>query len=186
MDKNSLRADYKKQREALTPEEVTNKSLQIANQLLSLPLWEKTYFHLFLSSTKHKEVDTENIITLLQGKDKEVIVPRMEHNFDLFHILLTDATPLKPNPFGISEPIGGIAVLPATIEVVFVPLLAYDFHGNRIGYGKGFYDRFLAKCTQDTLFVGLSFFPPEKEVPSEDTDIPLHYCVTPEKVYSFL
>lgn len=186
MDKNSLRAYYKKQRESLTVEERSNKSLAIANQLLSLPLWEKTYFHLFLSSTKHKEVDTEYILTLLQGKDKEVIVPRMEAEQRLSHILLTDATPIKPNPFGIPEPVGGIAIPPQQVEVVFVPLLAVDLSGHRIGYGKGFYDRFLAKCTQDTLFVGLSFFPPEKEVPSEDTDIPLHYCVTPEKVYAFI
>ena len=78
MDKNSLRLAYKKQREALTPEQVANKSLQIANQLLSLALWEKTYFHLFLSNHSLKEVDTEYVLTLLQGKDKEVVVPRME------------------------------------------------------------------------------------------------------------
>ena len=83
MDKNSLRGAYKKQREALTLEEVANKSLQITNQLLSLPLWEQTYFHLFLSNHKLKEVDTEYVLTLLQGKDKTVIVPRMESNDDL-------------------------------------------------------------------------------------------------------
>jgi 5-formyltetrahydrofolate cyclo-ligase len=186
MDKNSLRVDYKKQREALTPEEVANKSLQIANQLLSLALWEKNNFHLFLSNHKLKEVDTEYVLTLLQGKDKEVIVPRMEPNFDLSHILLTDATPIKPNSYGIPEPTGGIAVSPATIEVVFVPLLAYDINGNRIGYGKGYYDRFLAQCDPKCNFIGLSFFPPEQSIPAEETDIKLHYCITPETVYSFL
>ena len=186
MDKNSLRVDYKKQREALTPEEVANKSLQIANQLLSLALWEKNYFHLFLSNHKLKEVDTEYVLTLLQGKDKEVIVPRMEPNFDLSHILLTDATPIKPNSYGIPEPTGGIAVSPATIEVVFVPLLAYDINGNRIGYGKGYYDRFLTQCDPKCNFIGLSFFPPEQSIPAEETDIKLHYCITPETVYSFL
>ncbi len=185
MDKNSLRADYKKQREALPPKEVAHKSLQIANQLLSLPLWEKTYFHLFLSSTRQKEIDTESILTLLQGKDKEVLVPRMEANHSLSHILLTDATPIKVNAFGIPEPIGGIAVAPMQVEVVFVPLLAYDLAGNRIGYGKGYYDRFLAQCDEKCLFIGLSFFPPEESIPTEKTDIKLHYCVTPEQVYSF-
>lgn len=186
MDKNSLRVAYKKQREALTPEQVANKSLQIANQLLSLPLWETTYFHLFLSNHKLKEVDTEYVLTLLQGKDKAIIVPRMESNNDLSHILLTDATPIKPNSFGIPEPIEGIALSPSTIEVVFVPLLAYDVNGNRIGYGKGYYDRFLAQCDQKCRFIGLSFFPPEERIPAEKTDIKLHYCITPENVYSFL
>jgi len=186
MDKNSLRLAYKKQRKALTPDQVANKSLQIANQLLSLALWKKTYFHLFLSNHKLKEVDTEYVLTLLQGKDKEVIVPRMEFNFDLSHILLTDSTAIKPNSFGIPEPIEGIALSPVTIEVVFVPLLAYDIYGNRIGYGKGYYDRFLAQCDTECCFIGLSFFTPEERIPAEKTDIKLHYCVTPEKVYSFL
>jgi len=186
MDKNSLRLAYKKHREALTPDQVASKSLQIANQLLSLALWKKTYFHLFLSNHKLKEVDTEYVLTLLQGKDKEVIVPRMESNFDLSHILRTDSTAIKPNSFGIPEPIEGIALSPVTIEVVFVPLLAYDIYGNRIGYGKGYYDRFLAQCDTECCFIGLSFFTPEERIPAEKTDIKLHYCVTPEKVYSFL
>ena len=186
MDKNSLREDYKKKREALTPKEIAHKSLQIANQLLSLPLWEKTYFHLFLSSIRQKEIDTENILTLLQGKDKEVLVPRMDANHSLSHLLLTDATLIKVNAFGIPQPVGGIAVAPTQVEVVFVPLLAYDLEGNRIGYGKGYYDRFLAQCDPKCLFIGLSFFPPEKSIPTEKTDIKLHYCVTPEQLYSFL
>ena len=74
MDKNLLRAEYKKRRQVFKPEQVANKSLQIANQLLSLPLWEKTYFHLFLSSNRLREIDTESVLTLLLGKDKEVIV----------------------------------------------------------------------------------------------------------------
>jgi len=186
MHKNLLRAEYKKRRQVFKPEQVANKSLQIANQLLSLPLWEKTYFHLFLSCNRLREIDTESVLTLLLGKDKEVIVPRMEMNNSLSHLLLTDATPIKVNAYGIPEPIGGIAVAPTQIEVVFVPLLAYDLTGNRIGYGKGYYDRFLAQCNPECLFIGLSFFPPEEQIPTEATDVKLHYCVSPEKVYSFL
>lgn len=186
MDKNTLRVLYKEKREEISAEVHAQKGLEIANQLLSLSLWEKTYFHLFLSSTKQKEIDTEGVLTLLQGKDKEVIVPRMEPNLNLSHIVLTDATPIKPNALGIPEPMGGISVTPSQIEVVFVPLLAYDTQGNRLGYGKGYYDRFLAECTTDCRFIGLSLFPPEKIIPSEKTDIKLHYCVTPEQVYTFI
>lgn len=186
MDKNSLRVEYKKQRELLTAQERLEKSFRLTNRLLSLPLWEKTYFHLFLSSTPHKEVETEQLLTLLQGKDKEVVIPRMESDNCLSHILLTDATPVKENRFGIPEPIGGISLSPQQMEVVFVPLLAYDLKGQRVGYGKGYYDRFLAECSPDCIFVGLSFFQPEEHIPSEKTDIPLHYCVTPERVYTFI
>ena len=86
---------------------------------------------------------------------------------------------------GIPEPVSGIAILPEILDVVFVPLLAYDEKGHRIGYGKGFYDRFLKKCRPDTIFVGLSFFGPEPQIDFEATDVPLHYCVTPEGILDF-
>ena len=72
-----------------------------------------------------------------------------------------------------------------SIEVVFVPLLAYDKKGNRIGYGKGFYDRFLQSC-KPKLIVGLSFYEPEQElIESGQHDIPLHYCVHPKGIEKF-
>ena len=70
--------------------------------------------------------------------------------------------------------------------MVFVPLLAFDTQGNRVGYGKGFYDTFLTNCKPETIIIGLSFF--EAEAAIEDifeSDVPLNYCVTPEKVYKF-
>ena len=76
--------------------------------------------------------------------------------------------------------------LPKKIDVVFVPLLAFDSKGHRVGYGKGFYDRFLNECRKDVITVGLSFFEAEDEfIEANETDVPLDYCVTPLKVYSF-
>ena len=69
--------------------------------------------------------------------------------------------------------------------MIFVPLLAYDRIGNRVGYGKGYYDRFLAKCEAKTIFIGLSFFTPEAVITPEETDIPLNFCVTPNNIYTF-
>ena len=185
MDKNTLRQHYKKLRATLSEEEQLELSLSITNRLLELPLWEKTYFHLFMSSKPHNEVDTEAILTLLQGKDKQVVIPRMAAENSLAHILLTDATLIRPNPWGIPEPVEGLEVPVNNIEVVFVPLLAYDKRGNRIGYGKGYYDRFLASCSKTCLKIGLSFFPAEELLPSEENDIPLDYCVSPTNVYRF-
>ena len=70
--------------------------------------------------------------------------------------------------------------------MVFVPLLAFDLKGHRVGYGKGFYDNLLASCKPETIKVGFSFFDAEAEI--EDVfsgDIPLDYCVTPKQVYKF-
>jgi 5-formyltetrahydrofolate cyclo-ligase len=180
MDKSQIRKRYKKLRKELSETEVMDKSLLIANRCLELPVWEKQIFHLFLSLEDQNEVDTALILTLLQGKDKEVVVPKIQQ------ILLTDQTPFQKNSLGIPEPVSGIQIEPSKIDVVFVPLLAFDNKGNRIGYGKGYYDRFLARCKPECIKIGLSFYEAEQDsFPMEATDIPLDYCVTLEQLYRF-
>ncbi len=72
------------------------------------------------------------------------------------------------------------------IDVVFIPLLSFDYKGNRVGYGKGYYDRFLLNCKEECLKIGLSFFEEEQCVfDVEDTDISLDFCVTPKQVYQY-
>ncbi|MCW8980966.1 MAG: 5-formyltetrahydrofolate cyclo-ligase [Altibacter sp.] len=186
MSKEKLRHTYRRRRMALTSEEIETLSMAIANNCLKLPVWEKTYYHLFLSITEKKEVNTEYLLHIIQGRDKSVIVSRSDfRSGDMKHFLLQENTPLRISPYGIPEPTEGIELLPHQIEVVFVPLLAFDRQGHRIGYGKGFYDRFLSQCSSRAIFVGLSFFEPEAEIFSEPTDVSLHFCVTPENVYSF-
>ena len=102
------------------------------------------------------------------------------------HYLLTDNTVIKKNNYNIPEPVDGIEISSNKINVVFVPLLAFDKAGNRVGYGKGFYDTFLAECNPKTLKIGLSFFEAENQI--EDVfknDVTLDYCVTPNEIYSF-
>ena len=102
------------------------------------------------------------------------------------HFLLTDYTKIKKNEYNIPEPVNGLPVPSETIEVVFVPLLAFDIFGNRIGYGKGFYDKFLAECKPETIKIGLSFFEAVKQIDDVfESDVKLDYCVTPEKIYTF-
>ena len=186
MDKSQIRTQYKELRKELSEIEVMDKSLLIANRCLELPVWEEQIFHLFLSLEDQNEVDTTPILTLLQGKDKEVVVPKIANAEQLQHFLITDQTRFQKNALGIPEPVSGIEIEASKIDVVFVPLLAFDDKGHRVGYGKGYYDRFLATCRPNCIKVGLSFF--EKEQDSfiiESTDIPLDYCVTPEKIYRF-
>ncbi|WP_310994332.1 5-formyltetrahydrofolate cyclo-ligase [Aequorivita marina] len=185
-DKLSLRRKYKKLREALSENEIAEMSLQIANQALKLPIWEKTYYHIFLPITSKKEVDTEFIMHILQGKDKSIAVSKAVFSTgEMTHFLLQENTVLKHSKYGIPEPVSGIELTPETIDVVFVPLLAYGKNGHRIGYGKGFYDRFLEKCSPRAIFVGLSFFEPEPEVIFNANDVPLDFCVTPTQIFDF-
>jgi|SRR5690606_18885535 len=185
-DKKMLRLKYKKLRENLSEQFIDEMSLQIANQALKLPIWDKTYYHIFLPIPEKKEVNTDYLMHILQGKDKSIIVSKSDFTSgEMKHFLLQENTSLKISEYGIPEPVSGIEIVPQMLDVVFVPLLAYDEKGHRIGYGKGFYDRFLAKCRPNTLFVGVSFFEPEPEIFFETTDVPLNFCVTPKKIITF-
>ncbi|WP_322551025.1 5-formyltetrahydrofolate cyclo-ligase [Flavobacterium psychraquaticum] len=187
MDKKELRKKYKTLRQTLSEKEIEDKSLAIANQLIQIKIWDKLYYHLFLTIAEQKEIDTEFILQVLAGKDKEIVISKCEFStLGMIHYLLTDNTKIKKNSYNVPEPIDGIEVPDAKIDVVFVPLLAYDKEGNRVGYGKGFYDNFLSKCKPDTIKIGLSFFPPEEIINGiSENDVKLDYCVTPEMVLQF-
>ena len=187
MTKAELRKSHKELRSNLSELQIEEMSLKIANQVLSLPIWEHEFYHVFLSITEHKEVDTDTILSILSGKDKHIVVSKSDFTtLEMSHFLLTDSTKIKKNKWNIPEPINGIPIPPGQIDVVFVPLLAFDNLGQRVGYGKGFYDKFLAKCKPETIKIGLSFF--ESVAPISDLfegDIRLDFCATPEKLYRF-
>ena len=187
MKKSEIRSKYKALRKQLSENEIEEMSLAIANKLIALPCWEKTYFHIFLPITEHNEVNTEFILHLLSGKDKEIIISKTDFNTrNMTHFLLTDNTKIKKNEYNIPEPVDGIEVPSTKIEVVFIPLLAFDKNGHRVGYGKGFYDKFLSECKTETIKIGLSFF--EAAALIEDVfegDVQLDFCVTPDRVYKF-
>ncbi|WP_158846749.1 5-formyltetrahydrofolate cyclo-ligase [Algibacter sp. L1A34] len=187
MTKNELRKTYKSLRNNLSTTQIDDFSLAIANQLLKLPIWGHSFYHVFLAIEEHKEVNTDYILNILSGKDKNILISKSDFKEGgMIHFLLTDNTIIKKNSYNIPEPVDGIEILDDKVEVVFIPLLAFDEIGNRVGYGKGFYDRFLAKCKPETIKIGLSFFEADTEITDVfESDVRLDYCVTPELVYEF-
>lgn len=187
MLKKELRQKYKAKRQEFSDVEIDDLSLDIANKVLTLPIWEKNYFHIFLPITEHKEVNTEFILHLLSGKDKEIVISKSDFQTrNMTHFLLTDNTKIKKNEYHIPEPVDGIEVPTSKIDIVFVPLLAFDKTGHRAGYGKGFYDKFLSECEPETIKIGLSFFEAEEMIENVfENDVKLDYCVTPNAVYEF-
>ena len=187
MLKHELRKKYRKLRAGITPLQASDLSMVLANQSLQIPIWDFFYYHIFLSIETQREVDTLPLITVLQAKDKQLIVPKVSGPNSMEHYLLTDATRLKKNRWGIPEPEDGLRVPEEKIDLVFLPLLAFDLQGNRVGYGKGFYDIFLERCRRDVVKVGLSFFGAEESPITDlhENDMKLDYCITPEKIYAF-
>jgi 5-formyltetrahydrofolate cyclo-ligase len=187
MLKKELRVKYKALRKQLSDNDLEEMSLAIANKVLTLPIWDKNYFHIFLPIKEHKEVNTEYVLHLLSGKDKEIIISKSDFQTrNMTHFLLTDNTKIKKNKYNIPEPVDGLEVPTNKIDVVFVPLLAFDKTGHRAGYGKGFYDKFLMECKPKTIKIGLSFFEAEGIIEDVfENDVKLDYCVTPNGVYEF-
>lgn len=185
--KAALRKKYKILRESISLEQIEDYSLSIANKLLQLDIWDKSFYHIFLTIEEQKEVNTEYILNILAGKDKNIVISKSNfEDYSMKHYLLTDSTKIKKNDYNIPEPIDGIEIQSSQLEVVFVPLLAFDKIGNRVGYGKGFYDRFLSHCKPETIKIGLSFFEVEEEIfEAFENDIKLDYCVTTNLVYQF-
>ncbi|MBT8265760.1 MAG: 5-formyltetrahydrofolate cyclo-ligase [Bacteroidia bacterium] len=187
MTKAELRKKYILLRAQLSASEKIDSSLNIANNLLELPIWHTHSFHVFLSIDKFNEVNTEPIMSILHGKDKNIVVSKSNlKDQTMRHYLLTDNTKIEVNSWSIPEPVDGIELNVSEIDVVIVPLLAFDKHGQRVGYGKGYYDKFLSSCRPDTLKIGVSFFESEDLIKDHHVqDVALNYCVTPKGIYRF-
>jgi 5-formyltetrahydrofolate cyclo-ligase len=100
--------------------------------------------------------------------------------------LVNDDTEYMLNQYTIAEPVNSPVIEPTALDLVIVPLLAFDREGYRLGYGKGFYDRFLSRCRPDTIKIGISYFDAEAAIPGIDQfDVPLNLCITPEQIYEF-
>ncbi len=184
--KKELRKKYAQLRKTLTSDQVEEYSLQIANQALKLDIWECSNYHIFLPIKRHNEVNTEYLLHILQGKDKNIVISKSNFDdFSMSHYLLTDQTKIINNEYGIPEPDeNGIPINEQQLDVVFIPLLAVDKFGNRVGYGKGFYDRFLRKCKPGILKIGLSFFKPlDNKIDVNEDDIKLDYILTGQNAF---
>ena len=151
MLKKEIRLNYSQNRKLLTQEEVNSSSRAISDFLQQLSIWEYSYYHIFLPIIDNNEVNTQPIIDQLRSQNKKIVVPKVQHSHSLAHLLLEADTSLKKNRWGIPEPETGEGIPKELIDVVFIPMLAFDKLGHRVGYGKGFYDRFLDKCRPDTL-----------------------------------
>ena len=187
MNKEELRKSYRLKRKSLTAQQRAGKSQAICEVFFnSFDFSKIAAVHLFLPITNKNEVDAYCIIDRFRREYPgiKLAVPKMNGNdFDSF--LLTHETLLIENSMGVPEPVNALSIAHDQLDLVLLPLVAFDLSGNRIGYGKGFYDRFFSSCSLHVIKVGLSFFEAEEKIDADSFDVPMNFCVTPEKLYSF-
>ena len=188
MNKRQLRTAYRAKRQELTCDQYLAFNNKIQTHFFDNfgPFTGKTV-HSFLPVKRSNEADTWPIISGLREAGATVTIPKA--HIELLqltsHIYKND-TALEENEWGVPEPTGKVKVQAEVIDIIILPLLAFDKRGYRVGYGKGFYDRFLTQCRSEVLKIGLSFFHPVAEISDVDEfDVKMDYCITPDKIYRF-
>jgi 5,10-methenyltetrahydrofolate synthetase len=187
--KHEARTLFREKRINLSDHEFKTLNKLLLSQVRLLEFPPVATVHLFLPMVGNREPDTVALAAWLRQQYPSIrlVLSKSDNRtFGMQHFVWDSATTLRDNRWGIPEPENGLAVHPREIDVVFVPLLAFDTQGNRVGYGKGFYDRFLSECRPDTLKIGLSLFGPITAIADADNyDVRLDTCVTPERIWRF-
>ena len=187
ISKPELRKLFLQKRKSLSDQEVNEFNHKINLRFDSfLPQDIKTV-HIYLPIRSKVEIDTWPLIHGLWTKNIQVVAPLMNHhNNTISSKLLTKDTQLVESNWSVPEPLHSPEIGKKEIDAVVVPLLAFDKKGYRVGYGKGYYDQFLASLNQEILKIGLSFFRPVDQISDIDSwDIPLDLCITPDQIIKF-
>lgn len=190
MTKQEVRKRYLQKRQKISEAEYGRLNFDLYQNFFSnIDLSFIKVLHTFLPITEKKEVDTWLIIDRIKREFPHIriAIPKVNSQTGVFDSFYFEGLhQLATNPWGIPEPKQGIPTEPEKIDLVLIPLLAYDRKGHRVGYGKGFYDKFLAVCRPDCKKVGLSFFNAEEEVVDlNDRDVPMDQCITPTGIFNF-
>lgn len=188
MLKKEARSYYKNLREKITSEEIDELSKKIHSNLTSnFDLYQKR-ISIFLPIHEKKEINNFLLLKELENTNTIVAAPVSDFKKNTLKHIVLDFTSdqIQKNKFNIPEPIYGNEMLSSDLDIVLIPLMTFDKQGYRVGYGKGFYDRFLAECNKDCLFIGLSLFEQIDQINDIDKyDIPLNYAITPDKIHKF-
>ncbi|NOQ74992.1 MAG: 5-formyltetrahydrofolate cyclo-ligase [Crocinitomix sp.] len=183
MTKKEVREKYKQLRKALSANELAEQSLAIFELTKSGFELEGKNISVFLPIERFLEINTWHFLRKIKA---DFYLPVIKGADELVHIKYENPSQIETTSWGIPEPTYGETIAPKELDLVLVPLLAIDKKGYRVGYGKGFYDQFLANCTENCQFIGLSYFDPIEKIDDlHEADIPLHFCVTPEGIEAF-
>lgn len=189
-DKASLRLLFRNKRNLLSTTEQQELDNSILQQFRNIRLPSVLHYALgFIPIHRFREPNVLLLTRELQVRypGLQLALPRVrKDSTDMDALAVTPDTSFIPGSWGIDEPDTDHILEPKVLDIIFIPLLAFDEKGYRVGYGKGVYDMFLKRCRQDTLKIGVSHFEPVPEISDSYTgDIPLNLCITPHRTYAF-
>lgn len=189
LTKKDIRKEYLEKRLNLPDDVIATLNRELLNQCQLLDYSAFRMAHIFLPITEKKEADTYALVHWAREAYPKLqwALSRSDmRNATMEHFLWKPETVLVRNAYGIPEPAGGIPLLSSEMDLVFVPMLAFDRNGQRVGYGKGMYDRFLKECLPTVTTIGLSLFGPVDAIADVNAnDVPLQMVITPQTIYDF-
>jgi 5-formyltetrahydrofolate cyclo-ligase len=164
MKKAELRKIYLTRQRNLSERAVAEKSKSLFDTFFDdINLSRIRFLHIFLPIKRNNEIDTWQLINRIRENFPEIkiVTPTINQSgISMTHYILEEKSQLIENQWGIQEIVSGKEVKEEDLDMVIVPLLCFDKERYRVGYGKGYYDRFLAGCREDVQKIGLSYFPP--------------------------
>ena len=189
MDKQDIRNKYKEIRKQLTTSEVWKLSQQICDNLLNTDFWKEAH-NVAAYLSIHNEVATEEIYQEGWMEGKIMLLPICSEQDGWMEMsVLSSLEQMKTNRYGILElPVSLQKLMfPMEIDMCIIPGIAFDRQGSRIGFGAGYYDRYLARCNPNVVRVGLAYECQisEDPLPLDQYDLPMDYIVTEKQVYCF-
>ena len=182
MNKNELRDRMRQIRRNLTKEEVSQKSAAIQRQLFGYDKYQqaKTVM-LYLSA--FKEPSTAEILKDALESKKRVVVPVSNTDTETLTLsYISDISDLKQGAYGILEPEIIRKAKAEDIDMILVPGIAFDKSGNRMGFGKGYYDKLLCKCGAQKIALCYEFQLMDK-IPVKEHDVPMNTIITEDGIY---
>ncbi|UJP66495.1 5-formyltetrahydrofolate cyclo-ligase [Mongoliitalea daihaiensis] len=187
--KADIRNHFRKKRSVLTPEELADSSQKVFalfKQFLENHQ-ERVHVHVFIPMKRNQEIDSYLLIEYLWSLDYKVYTSQMNYEKDQMDtVRFLPGSEVLLDKKGIPFPADQQPILAHNLQLVLVPLLAIDKAGNRLGYGKGYYDQFFSQVSSSDVYkLGISLFPPIESIPVEEHDIPLDACIYPQGVSYF-
>lgn len=174
--RDNLRKQMMIRRNKLSYLEVDSLSQQVCRRLEELQPVQQAEVIMGFSSIKN-EVNLSPLLQKLQKQGRTILLPRVEGD-DLLAVEYRDENDIELSSFGIREPLGEPFAIDK-IDVVIVPGLVFDASGYRLGYGKGYYDRFLLRLNKQCFKCGICYeFQVVNNVYPHPGDVPVHWIVT--------
>ncbi|HTE25103.1 5-formyltetrahydrofolate cyclo-ligase [Flavitalea sp.] len=189
MVKSAVRREYLQKRLDLEPGQIETFTSQIKSGFEVFNLSNIRFFLSYYPLINRKEFNVAVCEQVVFKKHPLAKIAWPKADADIISMeahLLEEHGLFAKNKYDILEPIGNNIVPPNLLDLVFVPLIAFDLKGFRVGYGKGYYDRYLMRCRRDIIRIGFSFFEAIEAIKDiNEFDVPLDYCITPSRLYEF-